>query len=147
MGSIDRIDWHSGGDFPDNLPEVNGGTHIGMYLAWIINNNLIGQMHRDDSADAIQKVLSRQMTGRDFLVDMCDEKFWDEDLNEEGIAFTNYYYQSDSTDTFKNFVDDYCDVLAQDVESIYEIEDTWENYDKLKPLIDKKYSDWKKNKT
>jgi hypothetical protein len=147
MGSIDRIDWHSGGDFPDNLPEVNGGTHIGMYLTWIINNNLIGQMHRDDSADAIQKVLSRQMTGRDFLVDMCDEKFWDEDLNEEGIAFTNYYYQADSTDTFKNFVDDYCDVLAQDVESIYEIEDTWENYDKLKPLIDKKYSDWKKSKT
>lgn len=147
MGSIDRIDWHSGGDFPDNLPEVNGGTHIGMYLTWIIQNNLIGQMHRDDSAEAIQKVLSRQMTGRDFLVDMCDEKFWDEDLNEEGIAFTNYYYQADSTDTFKNYVDDYCEALAQDVESIFEIEDTWANYDKLKPLIDKKYSDWKKSKT
>lgn len=145
MLSIDRIDWHSGGDFPENLPEVNGGTHIGMFLTWIINNNLIGQIHRDDSAEAIQKVLSRQMTGRDFLVDMCDEKFWEDDLNEEGFAFTNYYYQVESTDIFKNYIDDYCDAIGDDFDSLYEIEDTWENYNRLKPYIDKKYSDWKKN--
>lgn len=143
MSSIDRIDWHSGGDFPDNLPEINGGTHIGMFIAWIINNNMIGQMHREDSAEAIQKVLSREMTGRDFLVGACDEKFWEDDLNEEGLAFTTYYYQTDSAGAFKNYVDDYCSVLGQALDSIYEVEDTWENYDKLRPLIDKKYADWK----
>jgi len=147
MGSIDRVDWHSGGDFPDNLPEINGGTHIGMFLTWIINNNLIGKVHLEESSEAIQKVLSRQMTGRDFLVDQCDEKFWEDDLNEEGLAFTYYYYQSDSTNTFKNYLDDYSEAIGQDVESLYEIEDSWENYDLLKPYIDRKYSEWKKSKS
>lgn len=143
MASIDRIDWHSGGDFPENLPEVNGGTHIGMYLTWIIENNLIGQLHLDESLTAIQQVQSRQITGRDFLVDMCDEKFWDDDLSEEGLEFTLYYYQGESTENFKNYIDDYCEVLGESVESLYEIENSWENYDKLKPILDKRYSDWK----
>jgi hypothetical protein len=146
MASIDKMDWHYGGDYPEGLPEVNAGTHIGMYLAWVINNDLIGQLHREDSSAEIQKVLSRQMTGREFLIAMCDEKFWADDLNEEGLAFTNYYYQADSTDTFKNYIDDYVEVLGNDVESIYEVADTWENYEKLQPLIDKKFSEWQKGR-
>jgi hypothetical protein len=145
MAAIDRMDWHYGGDFPENLPEINGGTHIGMYLTWIIQNDLIGQIHREDSIDYIKNVLSNKITGRDFLVDMCDEKFWEEDLNEEGLKFTQYYYESDSNEKFKNYMDDYCDVLGQNKESIYEIENTWENYNKLKPILDKRYSDWKRN--
>lgn len=26
--AIDRYDWHSDGDFPKELPEIAGGTHI-----------------------------------------------------------------------------------------------------------------------
>lgn len=143
MAAIDRIDWHTGGDFPENLPEVNGGTHIGMYLAWIIKNDLIGQLHLDDSVEALEKVKLKQITGRDFLVDMCDEKFWEEDLNEEGNNFTKHYYESESKENFKSYITDYCEVLGQEVESLYEIENTWENYEKLEPILDKRYSEWK----
>ena len=37
--AIDRMDWHYGGDYPEGLPTENGGTHIGFYLTWIIQNN------------------------------------------------------------------------------------------------------------
>jgi hypothetical protein len=42
MGNIDRADWHYGGGdlYPKELPPENGGTHIGMYLAWIIQRGL-----------------------------------------------------------------------------------------------------------
>jgi hypothetical protein len=95
MASIDRMDWHYGGDFPENLPQENAGTYIGMFLTWIIENDLIGEMHREDSQEAIQKVMNHQMTGRDFLIEQCDEKLWEDDLNEEGLLFTRYYYESD----------------------------------------------------
>ena len=75
MGSIDKIDWHSGGNFPDDLPPENGGTHIGMFLAWIINNDLIGEMHLEDSIEFINSVKNREKTGRDFLIEQCDGKF------------------------------------------------------------------------
>lgn len=32
------------------------------------------------------------MTGTDFLFKYCDEKFFDEDLNEQGNAVTSKYY-------------------------------------------------------
>jgi hypothetical protein len=40
MASIDRADWHYGGDYPPDLPSENGGTHIDIYLAWIIHRRL-----------------------------------------------------------------------------------------------------------
>ena len=92
MASYDRMDWHYGGDYPDGLPTENSGTHIGMYLAWIINNDLHGDLFRQESSESIQKVLRREWTGRDFLINECDEKFWEDAMNDEGNQFTKFYY-------------------------------------------------------
>ncbi len=137
MASIDRMDWHYGGDFPENLPQENGGTHIGMFLTWIIENDLISELHREDSQEAILKVINHQMTGRDFLIEQCDEKLWEDDLNEQGLLFTKHYYESDI------YIQDYSELLATEVESIYEVENSWDNYQKLKPIIDSRYNEWK----
>ena len=144
MGSIDRMDWHYGGDFPEGLPTENGGTHIGMYLAWVINNDLIGEMHVEDASESILAVKNRQITGRDFLIQECDEKFWNDDLNEEGLAFTNYYYSDDSG--MKLYIQDYEQILSNEVESTYYVEDTWNNYDKIARVIDIRYKEWKEIK-
>ena len=144
MGSIDRMDWHYGGDFPEGLPTENGGTHIGMYLAWVINNDLIGEMHLEDASESILAVKNRQITGRDFLIQECDEKFWNDDLNEEGLAFTNYYYSDDSG--MKLYIQDYEQILSNEVESTYYVEDTWNNYDKIARVIDIRYKEWKEIK-
>ena len=142
MASYDRLDWHYGGDFPKNLPTENGGTHIGMYLAWIINNDLHGDMHREESNDSIQKVLRRDWTGRDFFIKECDEKFWEDDMNERGNEFTKFYYETQEGNEISYFIEDYAGLFGDSVDSIYEVENTWENYDILRPLIDKRYKDW-----
>ena len=141
MGSIDRMDWHYGGDFPEGLPTENGGTHIGMYLAWIINNDLIGEMHLEDAPESILAVKNRQITGRDFLIQECDEKFWNDDWNEEGLAFTNHYYSDDSG--MKQYIQDYEQILSNDVASTYHVEDTWDNYDKVARVLDIRFKEWK----
>ena len=148
MASIDRADWHYGGDFPKDLPIENGGTHIGMYLTWIINNGLIGQLHIDNSLTEINKVKSREKTGREFLFSECDEKFWEEDLNKEGLEFTNYYYQNsnDSEKAYGQYLTDYLDILGEKVETLYEVANTWENYEKIAKTIDKQYKKWKYKK-
>lgn len=139
--SIDRMDWHYGGDFPENLPVENGGTHIGMYLAWVINNELINETHLNEDDESLDRVKKREMTGRDFLINVCDEKFSEGDLNEEGLKFTRYYY-SDERD-MKEYIVDYLKVLAADLESVYHVDDTWENYDKICKVIDVRYREWK----
>lgn len=135
--AIDRADWHYGGDYPSDLPIENGGTHIGFYLAWVINRDLIGQMHIDDSTGSLEKVKNREMTGRDFLFKECDEKFWDEDLSAEGVEFTKFYYCDG------HYYDDLQNALPSDLPTFYHADDSWDNYDRVAELIDQAYQKWK----
>ena len=83
--AYDRADWHYGGEYPEDLPEENGGTHIGMFLAWAFMTDLEGELHRGDAKASIAEVRARRVTGREFLFEECDGKFWDVDLNEEAM--------------------------------------------------------------
>lgn len=140
MGSIDRADWHYGNDFPKNLPEDSGGTHIGMYLNWIIDNELIGEFHLTESKDGIEKVKSREITGRDFLFNYCDGKFWNEELNGIGLEFTESYYSSGK------YFEDYGKVLANELNSIYEVKDNRQNYNLIKEKLDHRFKKWNSHK-
>lgn len=137
--AFDRMDWHYGGDYPEGLPNENGGTHIGFYLAWLIQNDLVGEFHLEESIDELAAVRERRMDGRAFLIDMCDEKFTDEDVNDEGLAFTEFYYQAEEG----GFFDDYERVLAQGLPTVYHVENIWENYDKISPVITVAFNTWK----
>lgn len=135
--AYDRADWHYGGDYPEGLPPENGGTHIGMFLGWAIMNGLEGKFHRDESPTSLAAVRARQMTGRQFLNKECDEKFWEEDLSDEGNAFAKDYYQN-------CYFEDYEAALAGDLPTVYHVEDTWENYDKIAPHISRRFEEWKR---
>jgi hypothetical protein len=137
--SIDRADWHYDGDFPTDLPIENGATHIGMYLTWIIKNNLQSEFLDEEMPEAINDLRKRKISGRDFLLDYCDEKFTEEELSEEGLAFTEDYYSED-------YISDYEATLADGLASIYYVENSWENYDKIAPAISKRFNEWKKKK-
>ena len=67
MSNIDRADWHYGGNYPRDLPPQNGGTHIGMYLAWIVHRGLGSEELAEMGGDTFQLVLERAVTGRDLL--------------------------------------------------------------------------------
>lgn len=135
--AYDKAEWHYGGKFPANLPRENGGTHIGMFLAWAINRGLEGDLHRTDSTEELRAVRARTMTGREFLEKACDGRFWEEDLNEEGNAFAKQYYATN------RYGEDYDKTLASGLPTIYHVADSWENYDRIAAVIDRRFSEWK----
>lgn len=139
MATIDRMDWHYGGDFLDDFEQVCAGTHIGMYISWIILNNLESKELYEGAKNEIELLKKRKITGREFLISNLDEKFWDSDLNDEGLKFTKTYYDGE-------FIKDYVSIFVDDIDnkgSIYGVEDTWENYDDIDPLITERYIEWK----
>jgi hypothetical protein len=137
--AFDRADWHYGGDFPKDLEPENGGTHIGFFLSWIILNDLVGELHRKESIDSLNKLKAREITGRDFLFAECDEKFTDEDVNEIGLNFTKFYYDDEKTAQYLNDLSK----TFENYPSIYHVEDTWENYAKISTKIDDAFKKWK----
>lgn len=117
-------------------------AHIGIFLAWAILNNLEGEIHQEESVEALENLRERRITGRDVLFDECDEKFWDVDLNNFGNALAKEYY-GDEGESGAYFTD-YIDVLCEgDDQRFYYVEDTWENYDKLAPVISRRFEEWK----
>jgi len=130
----DNADWHSGGDYPDDLPAENAGTHIGMFLAWAIANDLHGEYLRQEAADAIAELQARNITGRDLLFEVCDGQLAEECLNDEGNAFADKHYDK--------YFGDYAEAQPDDLPSAYHFEDTWENYDLVAPSLDRRYEKW-----
>lgn len=99
-------------------------------------------VHHDKNGEQyLQKVREREITGRDFLFKQNDGKFLKYDLNKEGFAFTKYYYGGKSP----IYLTDYENILAKGLPSIYHVQDTWQNYDKIAHIISERYSEWKSN--
>jgi len=107
-----------------------------MFLAWCIKNKLYGEFHAKESSKEINNIFEENITGAEFLMNVCDEKFCEEDLNSIGNDFAQYYYST------KLFLDDYSDALGDNYESLYEIDDTWENFYTIAPIIDQAFKVW-----
>ena len=124
------------------LPRGHAGTHIGMFLAWAILNGLENDLNKQSSEDLLAKLRRRELTGREFFEAACYEKFAEKDLNVEGNAFAQQYY-TDDTGKRGDYFADYKRVLVSGLPSFWHVADSWENYDKIAPVISRRYEAWK----
>ncbi len=137
----DRADFDYSTD-EQPLPKGHAATHIGIFLAWAVMNGLENDFHRQQSADLLNRLRRREITGRQFFEAACKEQFSERDLNPEGNAFAEYYY-SNAAGKRGPYFQDYKKVLARDLPTFWHVADTWENYDKLAPVLNERYERWK----
>jgi hypothetical protein len=137
----DDATWHSGGDFPENLPAEAGATHTGMFLACALLAGLSGDLHIVELPDSLEMLRERIITPGAFFLASCDGKFTDEDLNAEGNAFTASYYDPQKG----SYLADYEAVLGKDLPTLYHVADTWENFDRIAPVLDNRFVGWRQS--
>jgi hypothetical protein len=139
--SYDRADFdYSSEDQP--LPKGHAATHIGMFLAWAAFHNLVNELHELRSAESLSKLRNRQISGRRFFEAACNEQFGEKDLNVEGNAFAEHYYRNAAGEKGPYFAD-YRKTLAVGLPSFWHVADSWENFDKLNPVITRRFEQWK----
>jgi hypothetical protein len=135
----DDASWHSGGDFPGDLPSEAAATHTGMFLAWALLSGKDGDLHSEGSPAPIEKLRTHSVTPGEYFLSECDGKFTDEDLNNEGNAFAADYYALETG----QFLRDYEATLGAELPTLYHIADSWQNFDKLKPILDRRFQNWR----
>jgi hypothetical protein len=140
----DDASWHYDGDFPSSLPIEAGATHIGMFVAWGMLNGFAGELHTGEFPDELDALKSRKTSPGQFVINACDEKFTDEEFNDEGNAFALAYFGENVG--MGQYIVDYEETLGNGLPTLYHIKDSWENYDKLAPLIDQRFNEWKEGK-
>jgi hypothetical protein len=138
----DDASWHYGGDFPEDLPESAGATHIALFVAWAMLNGLAGDLHVE-APHEIEELRSRSATPVDWFIRWCDEKFTDEDLSAEGNAFALAYYASSSglLTSPGHYLADYEKTFAG-VRDLYSVPSSWESYDRLTPVLARRFKAW-----
>ena len=112
---------------------------FGPLLAWIINNNLISDGRDAECPDVIDRVRNRATATTiffaDICFDLCQGKICDQDLSDDGNAFIQHYL----ADNLRRFTDDYFGTLGEDMADI----DSWDTYDQLAPIFDRRFEEWR----
>jgi len=94
--TIDRIDWHYDSVTDETLEEdrlEKAGAHIGYFMEWAYKNGFAPTNPETHDVDEYNKVTNSEISGLQFLIENCDTKFWDVDLNEEGQKFAIFAYE------------------------------------------------------
>jgi hypothetical protein len=135
----DDVSWHTGAaEYPADLPKEAAATHTGMFVAWALLSGIGGDLHTKDLPDSIPRLRARSVTPGQFLLE-GDGKFVDEMLNDEGNAFTQAYFDLEKG----LYLKDYDRVLCHGLTTAYHARDSWENFDKLKPRLDRRLAEWR----
>ena len=132
----DNAKIHFLGNFPESLPIEQAYVHIGMYLGWIIENELFSEYFEDEAGIQVYRFHRKEISCT-ILSELWDGYLGFELFNRQGNLFTYYYYGGGI------YRKDYTDLLAGSLPSIYHVQDTWANYDKMKAKISERFVQWK----
>lgn len=136
--AYDKAKWHYGGEFPEDTPEENAFTFTGFFLTWLLQNDLLSDEIRADSAETIEKTRDRDVSPI-ALYEEWDGCLIGDMLSEKGNAFAFPYYE-------KHFYSDFGAAFEPFGLDVYDVTPNWENYDKFKPVLDARYEKWRSKK-
>lgn len=131
-------------NFETELDNDAANTHIGMYLAWAV----LAGLGRDDPGDAmwaaaVAALKQRSSTGGQVLSSFSDCKLMDSEFSAEGNAFTAAYYDKAYIRDYQKVFQDQMPRTGHETDDFCGVPDTWANFDRLKPLLDRRYAAWK----
>ena len=135
----DKAKWHYGGDFPEDLDTFQGFVHTGMFLGWLIESDLMSHEFKEDFEDLINKFKQRELTGPQIFESM-DGVLSLEEISETGNRFALKYFDF----SHGQYLTDYDNTIASGLPTMYHVKDTWENYERLKAVIDQRFDIWKR---
>ena len=134
---FDKAKFHDGAVEQLGLDEEQSFVHTGLFFAWLINNGLMSDFFVDETGSMIQKLKDRKISPSTVY------KNWDgvligDMLSDEGFNFSMSYFDFDKG----TYIADYEKAFNVTGDKVFTVKDTWDNYDKIKPLIDAAYKKW-----
>ncbi|MCD6010804.1 MAG: hypothetical protein K0Q79_666 [Flavipsychrobacter sp.] len=137
---FDKAKWHVTKNFPESTDLYQSYVHTGLYICWLIEKDLYETDFKAEHIVSLHQLLNRQISPAKFYETELDGIFDSEGLTQKGIRFTLDYFDFEKG----QYLTDYFRVLDpnDNLQSMFHIEDTWKNYDKLKVILDKKFEDW-----
>jgi hypothetical protein len=129
--------WHTEGVFPKDQPPEQGYVHIGMFLTWLVDLDMVDPdwIARSGVEDAVEAIRGRRETPC-AMRDTTEGRLASDMLTDEGRAFTGAYYAPEY-----GYARDWRRVFGRRADR-YAVPDDWEAYDRIGPRIERRYREW-----
>jgi hypothetical protein len=137
---FDKAKYHFESIKEADLDEEQAYIHTGMFLAWIVKNNLFSEFFMEESQNEIELTKSEKIPPSELYMNW-DGVLIGELLNKIGFNFAIEYFDFDNGE----YVNDYEMILASDDPDMFRVKNNWENYHKLAKVIDERFEKWNKN--
>lgn len=119
------------------LPESHAYHHTVYFFRWLLEQDLMSDEFRAETKFD-KTAISNEVVLR--IYEWWDTCLIDDMLSDEGNAFSQSYFDFDKGE----YLRDYIRLLQGSLQSEFHIPLTEEDYQQLKPIIDRRYEQWKK---
>jgi hypothetical protein len=120
----DKASYHYEGNYPSGLPSEHALTHMGFYIRWLREKDLLNADGADLSGPDYSGISARDLARR------FDGVLSSEVMTNKGREFSDSYYAKGL------YFEDYAEFLAGPYPTIYHVADTEANYAVLKKVLD-----------
>ena len=134
----DNADYHTSEPEDPRSKAEWGATHLGLFVAWAANHDLLSARLRTPAA----ALKARSTRPLDWLSAYRDGCLAEADLTEAGNRFARQYYGTPADGPRAgegSYLQDFIATLKGGDDTAL-VEDSWENYDRLAPIIDRRYA-------
>ncbi len=140
----DKAAYHDEAVAKLGLPEEHTENHTLFFLRWLLETNLVSEWYLKETAETREACREGKATVRDVYRQMASA-LMDDMLSAEGAEFVKDYY-SVSKVRLAGYPRDYEITLQGNLASSYHVPYTEENYQRIRPVIDRRYQDWKRQR-
>jgi len=136
---FDKAKYHDNSIKQLGLDEQQSFVHTGLFFAWLVNSGLMSEFFIQETGHEIEKLRMRKIAPSTLYMNW-DGVLLGEMLSDQGFQFALTYFDFDKG----TYMADYENIFNVTGDQVFTVKDTWENYDKIKPVIDAAYEKWSK---
>ncbi len=130
----DKAKYHAETVQQHGLPKEHAMNHAVFFLRWLIENRLMSDFFEEETTEILLQFRANQCSIHQIY------EWWNcclvyEMLPDEGNVFATQYFNFEKG----QYLDDYTATLQQNLPTEFHIAYSEENYQRLKPVIDRRY--------
>jgi hypothetical protein len=122
---LDKAKWHyEADDYPKQLSIDSAYTHTAFFIKWLIQNNLVSDELKQNSALQLEQVKHGEVSAIEFYKNQLDGVFLVEDVKDGARDFVRGYFDFEEGQYLK----DYEALLANNLPTLYHVTPSEQNY-------------------
>lgn len=135
---VDNVRDYFGTEFPDEVSLDQAYLHMGIFMGWVIKNDLYSDDYEDEYGSQIIHFVNNEISPI-ILAESLDGIIEYSLFKEILKPFVRHYYVSGQ------YLKDYKETLSVNLDSMFHVQDNRDNFNQMKIIISNRYKSWLTN--